>query len=210
MAGRSASPSTPAWRPFFPGRGRRWAIGPGWGWGGFLPYWGCDDCWDYPPDYTGYNTSGYPPVMGPPPFVVQEAPQPEKIIQPLVLERRGDQWVKITGYSESTAAAQTELPITPEAAGVLPGTTGRSESTEPVRKLPPAVLVFRDGHEEEVKSYTIIDGTLYARTNYWITGAWTKKIEISSLDVPATLKLNQERGLDFRLPSGPREVMIRP
>jgi hypothetical protein len=30
------------------------------------------------------------------------------------------------------------------------------------------------------------------------------------LDVPATLKLNQERGAKFSLPSGPNEVMIRP
>lgn len=203
MAGRSLFSSNFRLRPYFPGRGRGWRFGPGWGWGGFVPYLGYEDYWNYLPDFTGNEEPGYPPLMGPTPYVVQEAPEPEKIIQPLVIERHGDQWVRITAYSEAPATAQTELPKTPEA-------TGRSEATEPVHKLPPAKLVFRDGHEEEVTSYTIIDGTLYARTNYWITGAWTKKIEISSLDVPATLKLNQERGVNFRLPSGPREVMIRP
>lgn len=72
------------------------------------------------------------------------------------------------------------------------------------------MLVFRDGHEEEITSYTIIGNTLYARANYWTSGSWTRTIEIANLDVPATLKLNQERGSNFRLPSGPQEVMIRP
>jgi len=30
------------------------------------------------------------------------------------------------------------------------------------------------------------------------------------LDVPATLKLNEDRGAKFSLPSGPNEVMFRP
>jgi hypothetical protein len=85
----------------------------------------------------------------------------------------------------------------------------RNEAAEPPRELPPDILVFRDGHEGEVKSYTIIGGILYAKANYWTTGSWTRKIEISNLDVPATLKLNQERGLNFTLPSGPQEVVIR-
>ena len=70
--------------------------------------------------------------------------------------------------------------------------------------------MFRDGHQEEVKSYTIIGDALYAKVDYWVDGSWTRKIEIANLDVPATLKLNQERGSQFRLPSGPQEVMIRP
>jgi hypothetical protein len=51
---------------------------------------------------------------------------------------------------------------------------------------------------------------LYTSANYWTSGSWTRKIEIANLDVPATLKLNQERGSKFSLPSGPQEVVIRP
>ncbi len=74
--------------------------------------------------------------------------------------------------------------------------------------LPNTVLVFRDGHKEEVNKYVIEGNSVYASTDYWSTGSWTKKIPLSELNVPATLKLNQERGVKFKLPSGPNEVVI--
>ena len=174
--------------------------GPGWGWG-YLPY----------PDY--YDYSDYEPPMpeAPPcesaPQLCQAAP-PERPIHPLLLERQGDQWVQVVGYSQSPAPAQPAPPETVEATHPRAGTPSRNEAAEP--ELPPAVLVFRDGHKEEVKKYTIIGKTLYASANYWTSGSWKRTIEIANLDVPATLKLNQERGSKFSLPSGPEEVVIRP
>jgi len=184
--GRGAFRPTHPMHPSFRGRGRGWGWGPGWGWG-YLPY----------PDY--YDYSDYEPAMteAPPRASAAQPAQPappERLPDSLLLERQGDQWVRVTGYSQSPGA-------------VMPS---RNEAAEPPRELPPAVLVFRDGHEEEVKSYTIIDKTLYTSANYWTTGSWTRKIEIDHLDVPATLKLNQERGSKFSLPSGPQEVVIRP
>ena len=61
-----------------------------------------------------------------------------------------------------------------------------------------------------MSGYTIITGTIYSNSDYWSNGSWTKKIQIADLDVPATLKLNQERGLKFVLPAGPNEVVLRP
>jgi len=61
-----------------------------------------------------------------------------------------------------------------------------------------------------VKSYTIIGGTIIAKADYWVSGAWTRKIDIANLDVTATLKLNEQQGSRFRLPTGPQEVVIRP
>jgi hypothetical protein len=72
------------------------------------------------------------------------------------------------------------------------------------------VLVFRDGHQEEVGKYTIMGSTIYISTDYWTSGSWTRKVQIAELDVPTTLKLNQERRTNFKLPSGPNEVMVRP
>jgi hypothetical protein len=80
----------------------------------------------------------------------------------------------------------------------------------PAVRLPPAVLVFRDGHQEEIAKYTIVGSTLVANADYWTTGAWTRKIQIADLDVPETLRLNQKRGAQFKLPSGPNEVIVRP
>jgi len=75
--------------------------------------------------------------------------------------------------------------------------------------LPPVVLVFRDGHREEASDYTIADGVLYTRGDY-STGSWNRKIELSSLSLPETLKSNQSRGVRFQLPSSPNEVIVRP
>ena len=52
--------------------------------------------------------------------------------------------------------------------------------------------------------------TLYAKADYLTTGAWTRKVLLADLDLPATIKQNQERGLKFDLPSGPNEVVLRP
>ena len=85
----------------------------------------------------------------------------------------------------------------------------RMETAQPSPALPAAVLVFRDGHTEEVEKYVIQGGVINARSDYWSTGSWTRKIPIAELDVPATLKLNEERGGKFSLPSGPSEIVVR-
>jgi hypothetical protein len=95
-----------------------------------------------------------------------------------------------------------------------PQTAGKSSRPQPEKAsnlptaAPSAVLVFRDGHKEEIGKYCIKGSTIQISSDYWSTGSWTQTVQISDLDVPATLKLNQERGTNFRLPSGPYEVMI--
>ena len=72
------------------------------------------------------------------------------------------------------------------------------------------MLVFRDGHQEEIGKYLIEGTTIYTGSDYWTTGSWTRKVPIADLNVAETLKLNQQRGANFRLPSNPNEVMLRP
>ncbi len=62
--------------------------------------------------------------------------------------------------------------------------------------LPATVLVFRDQHKQEVRNYAIVGQTLW---NF--APDHTQKIPLSDLDLPATTKANDERGVDFRLPS---------
>ncbi len=59
----------------------------------------------------------------------------------------------------------------------------------------PAVLVFRDGHQQEVENYAIAGNKLIV-----LGDDKTQKIELSDLDLGATAKANQERGVDFKLP----------
>ena len=71
-------------------------------------------------------------------------------------------------------------------------------------------LVFRDGHREQVFDYTIADGVLYAHADYFTTGSWNRKIELSSLNLSETVKSNQSQGVRFQLPSAPNEVIVGP
>jgi hypothetical protein len=59
------------------------------------------------------------------------------------------------------------------------------------------VLVFQDKHSEEVQNYAIVGQTLWV-----FDEQQAKKIRITDLDVPATKKANEDRGVDFQLPSG--------
>ena len=76
--------------------------------------------------------------------------------------------------------------------------------------LPPAILIFRDGHREQASEYAIIGATLYAQGEYWQSGHWTKTIQLSALDLPATMQANHDAGIRFMLPSAPNDVVTRP
>jgi hypothetical protein len=131
---------------------------------------------------------------------------PRAAPEPLLLEWRGDHWVRVTSYSQSANGAQ------PDYSERSHGRSARSErnsARQSPRERPPVALVFRDGRKEEVSGYTIVGGTMYTKANYWTSGSWTKKIRIADLDLPATVRLNQERGVKFALPAAPYEVVMR-
>jgi hypothetical protein len=66
---------------------------------------------------------------------------------------------------------------------------------ERTEAAPATVLVFRDEHKQEVQNYAIVGQTLW---NF--NPQHTQKIPLSDLDIPATTKANDERGVDFHLP----------
>jgi hypothetical protein len=60
---------------------------------------------------------------------------------------------------------------------------------------PATALVFRDQHVEEVRNYAIAGGTLWV-----LNEQAAKKIPLAQLDLAATVKMNDERGVDFQVP----------
>lgn len=68
--------------------------------------------------------------------------------------------------------------------------------TQSAAVVPDTVLVFRDQHKQEVKNYAIVGQTLW---NF--APQRTQKIPLSDLDLPATTKANNDRGLTFRVPA---------
>lgn len=143
----------------------------------------------YDPSEFEYQAPEPPPR--PVPVQVKNEPLPD----PVLLELHGGRWIKVTSFGEpSNRDLALETP------------SERPQS----KPLPPAVLVYRDGHTEELSSYSIIGGLIQTKSNYWTTGAWTRTIPVAALDIPTTLQQNQKRGVNFELPSGPDEVMLRP
>jgi hypothetical protein len=170
---------------------------------GFWPYFFSD--YDSEPETVEVPPSQSIVVQAAQPVSPAPVPNPPEA---LVLELQGDQWVRITNHGVSQIVAQpTETASESKESLAVPRQTQTVESS---RELPPAVLVFRDGRQEEISKYAIVGSTIYISNNYWSSGAWTRKVLIAELDVPATLKVNQDRGANFALPSGPDEVMIRP
>ena len=160
-----------------------------------------------------YST-GYPVASEPPAYVLQAASlqagsgpnrmprdpapyenDPAASSQPLMIELQNGHYVHV-----STAAADGgPQELTPAAVAV-----------PPAPNLPSVVLIFRDGHNEEVRDYTIADGILYARGDFYTDGYWNKKIALSALNLAQTLQTNSARNVKFILPSSPNEVITRP
>ncbi|MGP0097532.1 MAG: hypothetical protein ACLPHI_10890 [Terriglobales bacterium] len=65
----------------------------------------------------------------------------------------------------------------------------------PKAEEPETALVFRDQHIEEVRNYAIAGGTLWV-----LNERAAKKIPLAQLDLPATIKMNDDRGVDFQVP----------
>ena len=169
--------------------------------------------------YSDYfSSTGYPVASQPPIIILQAAPAPATAAvdisappQSLMIELQGDRYVRVSGEDSSGAAM------------IEPAAIDQTRAPRPARKLSeapphspppqetaPAVLVFRDGHREEVSNYTIADGILYARADYYTDGSWNRKIELSSLNLPETVQSNQSRGIKFQLPGAPNEIILGP
>jgi len=69
-------------------------------------------------------------------------------------------------------------------------------SVQPSEPAPATVLVFRDRRQQEVQNYAIVGQTLWA-----FSSGRTQKIPLANLDVAATEKANDDRGVAFRVPA---------
>ena len=157
---------------------------------------------DYLPE-AGYPTPSQPQVIvlqPPQPATAAEpAPAPS---QPLMIELQGDRYIQISGDQSS----HPEMIDTSAPAKLVTRSSGASS----LDATSPAVLIFRDGHREEVTGYTIAEGRLYVTSNYSTTGFWIQKIDLSALNLPETIAANNDRIHPFRIPSSPNEVIVGP
>jgi hypothetical protein len=176
------------------------------------------------PLYSDYlYSTGYPVASQPPVIFLQAAPAASASerfsssmqtapTQPLMIELQGDRYVRVSG--EDTSGAEMIGPATinqiAQSAGQRKERSDSAIHPPAPPQLAPAVLVFRDGHREEVSGYTIANGVLYASADYYTSGSWNKKIELASLNLPETIQSNQSRGVRFQIPTASNEIIVGP
>jgi hypothetical protein len=79
--------------------------------------------------------------------------------------------------------------------GYVAGKVDSSAPERPVAAQASTILVFKDGHQSDVRNYAIVGDTLFD-----FSAGRTRKILLADLDLPATRKANDDRGVDFQIP----------
>lgn len=107
-------------------------------------------------------------------------------------------------YDPSLHIVAEQPPVNPYLGNTPP--LAEAQPAPPPKRLPddkpgdPTVLVFRNGHQEQVNSYAIMGDSLY------VFDQGRKKISLADLDIPATVKANDDRGVEFRMPSSSKKT----
>lgn len=173
-------------------------------------------------DSDDIYSTGYPVSSALPPFVsAMRMHRAEDLLsghenssqssQPLMIELQNGRYVRVNhaaiGDDAETVDGQLRNTGINRAESLR---SAASPANSPSAELPPATLIFRDGHKEEVRDYAIANGTLYARGDFYVDGYWNRNIQLSTLDIPQTLQANAANGVKFLLPSSPNEVITRP
>ncbi len=87
----------------------------------------------------------------------------------------------------------------PEAAPPPPRELAPAASAKPAPAPPPTVFVLRNGQKLELSDYALTSDTLYD-----LRDGRAKKISLAEVDLPATVKANEDRGVEFTLPNAAR------
>jgi len=143
---------------------------------GFVPFGGV-----YAVPYYAYYDPGYIPYSD-----AQNDPAADAYDGgPTVFDRRGPGTPARLPKADSEDVAVRSTPPPP------------ASETDPPASQPATVLVFKDGRRLEIENYAIVGNTLFDLGD----GA-RRKIPLADLDLGATTKQNDERGIDFQVPSG--------
>jgi hypothetical protein len=134
---------------------------------------------------------------------------------PTIFDRRGSGMLAPNDYKaadEAGASNETRsgnpAPLAKKDSASPPASTAVPEdaiandssakvSDSAIALQPSTVLIFKDGHKQEVSNYAIVGGNLFD-----LTPGHRLKIPLTDLDLGATQKANDDLGTDFKLPTG--------
>jgi len=164
------------------------------------------------PDYLPSNETAPSVIVVQAPAAPVERPaaKPEepKSAAPLLIEWQGDRYVRRSSTDVNSRASQHDYIVDTKPAPSAKALVADHAPKE--SEILPTIFIFRDGHSEQSSDYSIISGIIYARLDYWTAGQWSRQIHLTDLDVPATIKANQDQGITFRVPRAPNEIITRP
>src|SRR5919198_1446910 len=135
----------------------------------------------------------YPPTIIEP---VDDTREQDYAPGPTIFARRGSSRSTTTMERFDERLDRLDRLIDEAEAKTKPAAPEPKEEPKPAADQPSTTLVFHDGHTVEVKNYAIIGDVLYD-----FSGDHRKKIALADLDLTATEKQNEDRGIDFRLPT---------
>jgi len=136
-------------------------------------YWGIYPVPYYYGDYGYYDSSGDPAANA----------NQQQTGGPTIFDRNG------TGYVSGAPSNAYRDPA--------PADPAAEDHNALAADQPETVLVFKDGHQLEIGNYAIVGSTLYD-----LSDGHHRKVALADLDLNATVKENDNRGVDFDLPSG--------
>jgi hypothetical protein len=181
-----------------------WGYGygyPYWNWAYFDPWWYWWDSEDN--NDNNYDNSDYDNNLATAEQMNEDSVREQQMLQQEQMDGDQDayQGAYNQGYEDAQAQSQDRYnqryanvrpPLDPER--MQEADRGHGQTANPMMR--PTVLVFHDQHKQEVENYAIVGDTLW---NF--APQQTVKIPLSELDIPATVKANQDRGITFSVPS---------
>jgi len=165
------------------------------------PYYG-GYYWGYPYSYYPYSGYGYGypfPDYGYSSYdtgVAQEYAAQQQQLNAQVSDLSAQvQQLQVQNQELQGALSQPAAPIAPPPEQSPEPPAGASSPNAPA-----AVLIYKDGHRVEVRNYAIVGETVWI-----LSDQRAMKVPLSQLDLPATRKENEQRGVPFNVPSPPKE-----
>jgi hypothetical protein len=126
----------------------------------------------------GYGPPDYEPPDEPPPGAGPEQPGEEASGLANQVEQLSEEVQALRDEQASRGDSRAEATVAPAE-----------------EKRAAAVLVYRDGHQSEVRDYALVGQTLWV-----FAGETTRRVPLADVNLEATNRLNDSRGVDFALP----------
>ncbi len=101
---------------------------------------------------------------------------------PTIFDRRGSGERSYVPPVNHTPAPRQAAPVS-------------TSDSDPAPAADPTLLIYKDGRQQEVGNYAIVGSTLFD-----LTPGHPRKIALADLDLEATRKQNDDRGIVFQLP----------